>query len=110
VTGDLSPLVKVSSFTSLLNTAEVNPHARLTAVIATCLSVVKSNDILATRDPIRPLHLKSSVSRCVTDRELSSITLVVKRLSSLPSKQGAGVRLPPSVLFFSPLSIWFAEL
>ena len=26
-------------------------------------------------------------------------TLVVKRLSSLPSKQGAGVRLPPSVAF-----------
>ena len=45
MTGDLSPLVRVSFFTSLLNTADVSPHARLTALIATCLSAAKSKDI-----------------------------------------------------------------
>ena len=58
VTGDLSPLIRVSFFTRLLNTVEVNPHARLTAVIATCLSVVKSNDIVGACDLPTPAASK----------------------------------------------------
>ena len=104
VTGDLSPLTSVSFFTRLLNTAEVNQHARLTAVIATCLSVVKSNDIVSHTHVIwsgygRQVCTKVSHSGRVPSRMYPDTTLVVKRLSSLPSKQGAGVRLPPSVFF-----------
>ena len=40
----------------------------------------------------------------VVNSHLHLSTLVVKRLSSLPSKQGAGVRLPPSVAFSHPRS------
>jgi hypothetical protein len=39
VTGDLSPLVRVSFLTSLLNTEEVKRHALRTAATATCSSV-----------------------------------------------------------------------
>ena len=57
---------------------------------------------LTTRDPdLRRVQIMAIVSYFTPDRKARGITLVVKRLSSLPSKQGAGVRLPPSVAFFS---------
>lgn len=40
VTGDLSSFVRVSFFTNLLNTEEVNQQALRTAATATCFSVV----------------------------------------------------------------------
>jgi hypothetical protein len=45
VTGDLSSFVRVSFFTNLLNTEEVNQQALRTAATATCFSVANERDI-----------------------------------------------------------------
>ena len=47
--------------------------------------------------PRASTHQTRALELCIKQRDYN--TLVVKRLSSLPSKQGAGVRLPPSVFF-----------
>ena len=50
-------------------------------------------------------HRQSPACRLALGRADPIITLVVKRLSSLPSKQGAGVRLPSSVFFLPQKTI-----
>jgi len=61
VTGDLSSLVRVSFFTSLLNTEEVNKHALRTAATASCFSAENVRDIYKLRPargvvPVRKLQ------------------------------------------------------
>ena len=108
MTGDLSPLVKVSFFTSLLKTAEVTPQARLTAIIATCLSVAKSNDILDNVTTSFPVQIVAGASCCCTVENRfayhtggETVIILAFHFSTQKSEsKGRGFDSPPVYHFF----------